>query len=71
MHGQPLLARGWRRKGGLGQPSRLWGPGSVSPWPGFLSSSCSCLTAQVPLSQFVVTQLPSLSASLGTTARLT
>ena len=39
--------RGWRRKGGPGQPSPVWVLGSMSPWLGLFSSSYSCLTAQV------------------------
>lgn len=47
LHAQPLLGRGWRRKGGLRQPSPVWAPGVVSPWPGHCSSSSSSFTAQV------------------------
>uniref|UniRef100_G1L5B2 Immunoglobulin V-set domain-containing protein n=1 Tax=Ailuropoda melanoleuca TaxID=9646 RepID=G1L5B2_AILME len=56
----PSCVRGWRRKGGLGQPSPLWGRVSVSPWPGVLSSSCFS-----PIAQPGLTQPPSFSASLG------
>ena len=43
----PSCGRGQRRKGGLGQPSPLWGLSAVSPRPGLLSSMYSCLTRPV------------------------
>ena len=47
VHGQPLLCQGWRGNESLGQPSPMWGPEAVPPWPGLLSSLSSSRTAQV------------------------
>lgn len=43
---RPSCGWGWRRKGGLWQPSPLCYQG-LSPWPEHLSSSCSYISLQV------------------------
>lgn len=45
--GQPLLCQGWRGNESLGQPSPVWGPEAVPPWPGLRSSLSCSLTARV------------------------
>uniref|UniRef100_G1TKM0 Ig-like domain-containing protein n=1 Tax=Oryctolagus cuniculus TaxID=9986 RepID=G1TKM0_RABIT len=67
----PSSGTGWGRKGGLGQHSPLWASGAVTTmaWAPLLLLLLSHCTGS--LSQPVLTQPPSLSASLGTTARLT
>uniref|UniRef100_A0A5F9CLM3 Ig-like domain-containing protein n=1 Tax=Oryctolagus cuniculus TaxID=9986 RepID=A0A5F9CLM3_RABIT len=67
----PSSGTGWGRKGGLGQSSPLWASGAVTTmaWAPLLLLLLSHCTGS--LSQPVLTQPPSLSASLGTTARLT
>uniref|UniRef100_A0A671G533 Ig-like domain-containing protein n=1 Tax=Rhinolophus ferrumequinum TaxID=59479 RepID=A0A671G533_RHIFE len=67
----PSSGRGWRRKGGLGQPSPTVGSGAVCTmaWtPVLLVLLSHCAGS---LSQAVLTQPPSLSASPGASARLT
>uniref|UniRef100_A0A9L0JUN1 Ig-like domain-containing protein n=1 Tax=Equus asinus TaxID=9793 RepID=A0A9L0JUN1_EQUAS len=61
----PSCGRGWRRKGGLGQPSPTVGPGAVCSmaWTPLLFVLLSHCT--VSLAQSVLTQPASVSGNLG------
>ncbi|KAM5286046.1 uncharacterized protein RBU33_002502 isoform 2-T2 [Hipposideros larvatus] len=67
----PSSGRGWRRKGGLGQPSPTVGSEAVCTmaWTHVVLLLLSHCTGS--LSQPVLTQPASLSATLGASARLT